>query len=89
MARNPKKMLQDPHAHGDVKTARNMVAAASAEQSLQGYAAVAGLDESDDIARLAYKLYQERTEAGQVGSADDDWLRAEQEVRRTRSALNA
>jgi hypothetical protein len=89
MAKNPKKMVQDPQAHADVKTARNMADAANADQSIQGYASINGLNEDDEIARIAYKLYQERNESGREGSADDDWFRAEQEVRRNRPAVNA
>jgi hypothetical protein len=89
MAKNPEKMVQDPHAHRDVRTARNMVDSANSDQSIQGYAAVNGLNENDEVARMAYKLYQERTASSQEGSADDDWFRAEREVRRNRSGLNA
>jgi hypothetical protein len=84
---NVRDMVQDQHAHSDIKTAKNMPDAANAGESLMGYAAINDAD--DDVARLAYRYYQERLDQGIDGSADDDWFRAEQEVRRNRSALNA
>ncbi len=80
-------MVEDTEAHPDIDTARNMPDAADAGASLLGYAAVN--DTNEDIARLAYKYYVEREQRGEEGSADGDWFRAEQEVRRNRSALNA
>lgn len=38
----------------------------------------------DEIARLAYSFWEER--GGQGGSAEQDWLRAEQEFQRRRQA---
>jgi hypothetical protein len=38
--------------------------------------------EREEIARLAYSYYEAR--GGQDGSSEDDWFRAEQEVRRRR-----
>jgi hypothetical protein len=38
--------------------------------------------EQEEIARLAYSYYEAR--GGQDGSSEDDWFRAEQEVRRRR-----
>ena len=87
MSDNVRDMVQDRHAHSDMKTAKNMPDAANAGESLMGYAAINDAD--DEITRLAYRFYQERQEKGIEGSADDDWFRAEQEVRRNRSALNA
>ena len=75
-------LVEDPTAHPDIETARNMPDAANAEQSIQGYAAVNGLDEDDEIARAAYGLYRER--GPEQGDADGDWFRAEEEVRRRR-----
>jgi hypothetical protein len=75
-------LLEDPKAHGDIETARNMPDAANAQQSIQGYAAINGLDEDDEIARVAYRLYNER--GPEEGDADGDWFRAEEEVRRQR-----
>jgi hypothetical protein len=80
-------MVEDTRAHSGVNTAKNMPDAANAEESLLGYAAVNDTD--DDVARRAFQLYQERQEKGLGGSADDDWFRAEQEVRRNRGSLNA
>lgn len=41
--------------------------------------------EHEEIARLAYAYYEAR--GGEGGSAEEDWLRAEQELRRRRAAL--
>lgn len=87
MSDNIRDMVEDPHAHGDMKTARNLPDAANSGESLMGYAAINDAD--DAVTRLAFQFYQERQEKGIDGSADDDWFRAEQEVRRTRNALNA
>lgn len=71
--------------HDNVRTARNLPDAANADQNLQGYAAINDIADADkeEIARLAHRYYQER--AGAEGSSDDDWFRAEQEVRRSRN----
>jgi hypothetical protein len=82
-------MIEDPHAHESISTARNMPDAANAGQSLMGYAAINGLGDQDEIARLAYCYFCERQDQGMEGDADGDWFRAEAEVRRTRNALNA
>ncbi len=42
--------------------------------------------EREEIARLAYLLWEAR--GGQGGSAEEDWLRAEREVMRRRAALS-
>jgi len=39
----------------------------------------------EEIARLAYSYWEAR--GGEGGSAEEDWLRAEQELRRRRAAL--
>jgi len=75
-------LVEDPTAHRDIESARNMPDAANAQQSIQGYAAVNGLDDDDEIARVAYRLYTER--GPEAGDADGDWFRAEEEVRRRR-----
>ena len=87
MQDNIRDMIEDNEPHPDVRTAKNLPDAASSGASLMGYAAINAVD--DEIAQLAYRYYQQRQERGAEGSADDDWFRAEQEVRRTRSALNA
>lgn len=79
-----RKLVEDPHAHEEIETARNLPDAANSSQSLEGYAAVNALSEDDEIARLAHKYFLQRQKEGGTGSADDDWFRAEQEVRRTR-----
>lgn len=77
------KMVDD---RDPIKTARNLPDMANSNESLQGYAAMNGLSDDSEIARRAYELYQER--GGEHGLADDDWFRAEQEVRRRREASN-
>jgi hypothetical protein len=66
------------------QAARNLPAAANADNSLEGYAAVNGLNEHDEIARIAEQLYNQRVQDGIEGTAEDDWFRAEEELRRTR-----
>jgi len=80
-----RKMVDDRH-DDQIKTAQNLPGMANSDESLQGYAAMNGLDEQSEIARRAYEMYQERGD--EHGSADDDWFRAEQEVRRRREASN-
>jgi hypothetical protein len=87
LSENIRDMVEDNRAHTGLKTARNLPDAANAGQSLMGYAAIN--DAEDEIAQLAFRYYQERQEQGIEGSADGDWFRAEQEVRRSRTALNA
>ena len=89
MPNNPRKMVQDPRAHTEIETSRNLPDSANAGQSLQGYAAVNGLDGDDEIARLAYEFFREREQSGEPGSADADWFKAEEQVRRNRGAENA
>jgi hypothetical protein len=83
MSNDPREMVE-PRRH-DRRPARDLPAAANSENSLEGYAAVSGLDEQDEIARLAYAFYEQRTKEAGEGSAGDDWLRAEQEIQRRRS----
>ena len=85
MSHEEHDLIEDASAHPDVETARNRPDAANAQQSIQGYAAINGLDEQTEIARLAYRLYQERGD--DHGDADGDWFRAEEEVRRRRQEL--
>ena len=82
MANDPRKMVEDPQAHKEIETSRNMPDAANAGQSLQGYAAVNGLGGDDEVARLAYEFFRQREQKGEPGNADADWFRAEQEVLR-------
>ncbi|MGO9094163.1 MAG: DUF2934 domain-containing protein [Bryobacteraceae bacterium] len=44
------------------------------------------ISEQEEIERLAYSYYEAR--GGQEGSSEDDWFRAEQEVRRRRATTN-
>jgi hypothetical protein len=82
MSNRVQDQVQKPSAHKGIQTARNLPDAANSEQSIQGYASVNGLDEHDEIARRAYKLFEERGD--QEGDASGDWFRAEEEVRRDR-----
>jgi DUF2934 family protein len=82
MSKQVLDQVEQPAAHAGIKTARNLPDAANSEQSIEGYAAVNGLDERTEIARLAYKLFEER--GSQEGDADGDWFRAEEEIRRRR-----
>ncbi len=79
-----RKMVDERH-DDPIKTAHSLPEMASAGESLEGYAAMNGLDGDSEIARRAYELFQER--GGEHGYAEDDWFRAEQEVRRRRGAL--
>jgi hypothetical protein len=62
-----------------MESARSLQDAANADNSLQGYAAINDPSEHEEIARLAYRYYLERGDS--AGSAEEDWLRAEREVR--------
>ncbi|HYI97871.1 MAG TPA: DUF2934 domain-containing protein [Bryobacteraceae bacterium] len=83
MAKSEASLVQDTSREHEVETARNLPDAANADQSIQGYASINGLDEETEIARVAYELFQKRGEEN--GDADGDWFRAQQEVRRRRS----
>jgi hypothetical protein len=87
MSNNPRDLVEDPRT--DTHSARSMPDAANADASIQGYAAVNGLDGDSEVARRAYELYLRRQQTGEDGSADSDWFRAENEVRRTRDSGNA
>lgn len=82
-------MVPDTHAHEEIETARNLPDAANAGQSLMGYAAINGLGDQDEIARLAYQYFREREDQGVGGTADADWFRAEKEVRRLQDSLQS
>ena len=80
MSNNPRDMVQTSHSGS--QTARSMPDAADENTS---FAAINGLSDESDIAVRAYELFVERSGRGEAGSADDDWLRAENEVRRSLS----
>jgi|SRR5579884_725481 len=76
-------------------TAHSLEEAANSDNSLEGYVAVnhgAGPhqehqpDDHDLIAELAYQFYLDRN--GQSGSAEEDWYRAERELRHRREEGN-
>jgi hypothetical protein len=84
MSNQPEEMVErKKHSR---HPATSLADAANAENSLEGYAAINNLDEHDNIARLAHQFYEERTRRGTGGSADDDWFRAEAQVRRRTGA---
>ncbi len=58
-------------------TAHTLEEAANADNSLEGYAAIN--NDRDEIALLAYQYYEER--GRQHGFHEDDWRRAELELR--------
>lgn len=70
-------------------TAHSMVDAGSSEDVAHGYAAVnipaSQLDQHEEIAKVAYQYFQER--GGEHGSHEEDWRRAEEEVRRRNGGL--
>lgn len=86
MSNNARDQVEDPGAHPEIGTARNLPDAANSSQSLQGYAAINGLLEDSEVAALAYEFFDKRQRDGGEGSADGDWFRAEQEVRRQRQS---
>ena len=67
-------------------TAHSLEEAANADNSLEGYAAINAEDHSE-IAKLAYQFYEER--GRENGSAEEDWYRAEQEIRGRRGVPQA
>lgn len=89
MSEKVREQVEQPHAHDEIRTARNLPDAANAGQSLQGYAAINNVDDDSEIAQVAYDFFQTRERDCVDGCADDDWFRAEQEVRRKREATNA
>ena len=75
--RREQNLIEDPTAHPDIETARNMPDAANAQQSIQGYAALtAWMRMTRSLASLS--ALSERGE--EQGDADGDWFRAEEEV---------
>jgi len=71
--------------------AHSLEEAVNSDNSLEGYVAINHSpgphgevqDDDGDIAKLAYQLYLER--GGGHGSHEEDWLRAEREVRARRN----
>jgi hypothetical protein len=79
VSNNPRDLVES--AHAEIRTARNMPAAADETTS---YAAVNRAGNYDDVARRAYEIFLDRQRTGEEGTADDDWYRAEEEVGRSR-----
>ena len=81
MSENIRSMVEERGK--EVNTARNLADAANSSQSLEGYASINAIGDDQEIAKMAYRLYRERVETSCDGCAEDDWFRAEEEVRRT------
>src|SRR6476660_9718210 len=77
-------LVEQPH-HGGPDTARSMPDAANADNQLEGYASINGLTADDELARIALENAEKRGENATPN--DDDWFRAEAEVRRRRDGL--
>jgi hypothetical protein len=71
--------------HGGPNTARSMADAANSDNQLEGYASINGLTADDELARIALEHAGKRGENATPN--DDDWFRAEAEVRRRRDGL--
>lgn len=61
-----------------MRTAHTLEEAVNSDNSLEGYAAM-NTDGRDEIAKLAYRFYEER--GREHGHHEEDWKRAEREVR--------
>lgn len=87
--------------HDELPSAHSLSDAANSGDTLLGYAAMNDpegeselaryamehpRDEHHEIAKLAYQFYLEREGAG--GSAEEDWHRAEQQIRANRTNAN-
>ncbi|MCL4851828.1 MAG: DUF2934 domain-containing protein [Bryobacteraceae bacterium] len=57
---------------------------AAVERVPEAFQAINESSPQGEIAQIAYRLYEERTRSGNSGSAEEDWLRAEEEFRRIR-----
>lgn len=96
---NPRQVKdnEEERPHGELPPAQSLEDAANSENTLQGYAAMNDVnqdseiaqeaasehpDDRDEIARLAYRYYLER--GGEHGSDEEDWYRAEREIRNRR-----
>ncbi|MGH9613349.1 MAG: DUF2934 domain-containing protein [Bryobacteraceae bacterium] len=66
-----------------IAPARNLEEAVNSNDSLEGYVAM-NEDDNSEIARRAYELYEER--GREHGFHEDDWYRAEGEIRTRKSA---
>lgn len=79
----------DPHHAHKPHTAHSLREAAESENPVEGYAAMNipanQVDQHAEIAHLAYSYFLER--GGEHGRADEDWHRAEAEIRRRNQGL--
>lgn len=65
-------------------SARSLTDATMGEDALESYASINNSDEHSEVAQLAYQYYLERGD--KHGKPEDDWMRAENEVRRRRGS---
>lgn len=65
-----------------MRTAHSLEEAANADNSLEGYAAM-NASGRDEIAKIAYELYEQR--GREHGHHEEDWYRAEREYQKRRS----
>ena len=65
-----------------MQAAHSLEEAANSNNSLEGYVAM-NADLHDEIARLAYQLYEDR--GRQDGFHEEDWFQAENEIRNRRN----
>lgn len=86
MSNNVRALVEDPHAHPDVETAHALSEMTRSGQTLQGYQAMNGNSGEAEIMELAYSHYLDRQKNGKEGSAEEDWFRAEKEIRNRRTA---
>jgi hypothetical protein len=81
MSNDVRALVEDRHAHPDVETAHALSQMTSSGQTLQGYMAMNGGAGEAEIMELAYSYYLDRQKNGKEGSAEEDWFRAENEIR--------
>ena len=70
------------HDKKKMRTAHSLEEAANADNSLEGYAAM-NANGHDEIAKIAYELYEQR--GREHGHHEEDWHHAEREYQRRRS----
>ena len=80
----PEDMVETPETAR--KAARNLESAANSGNSLEGYAAINNSDDRKEIEHLAHKYASQQGK--ETGPDDQDWFRAESEVRRRRRGVD-
>jgi hypothetical protein len=63
-----------------METATSPQTTATADNPVTGHTAITDSEQHEEIAWLAYQYYEERERKN--GSPEDDWYRAEEEIRR-------